>query len=87
MTKFITPHEYETMFHIVSNTASQTDGDRYDQLQALRSKLAEKGTTGLNINFGNEGNLVERVKEMARHAESEKDLGIYLETLRGMRAN
>lgn len=83
--KFINPYDYEALFHIVSNLESKTDGEHAKYLKTLINKVGNKGTTHLNINKGIEKGWIEEVKESARHAENQKDLDFYLETIRGMR--
>lgn len=72
MTNYITPHEYESLFHIVLNVARSADGERYVFLNNLADKLGKKGTTALNINIGSESELIESVKEYTRHANNER---------------
>jgi len=48
--KTITPKEFETLFHIVSNQKVEVDGVRYAFLDDLASKLAARGTTARGLN-------------------------------------
>lgn len=78
MSKYISPKEYETLFHIVSNEAIKADGERYVFLTNLASKLAGRGTTALNLNFNNESDKIESMKNYTKNADNERRLQLGL---------
>ncbi len=49
MTEIITPHDYETLFHLVANARMNADGDHFEYLGELASKVAAKSETGLRM--------------------------------------
>ena len=86
MSNYISPHEFETLFHIVSNHAAEVDGERYVFLTNLASKLAAQGTSVLCINAGVESKNIEDWKILARHAESDDELKLFLDIIQRRRS-
>lgn len=86
MTNYISPYEFETLFHIVSNHAAEVGGERFVFLTDLASKLAARGTSVLHINAGVESEEIEDWKILARHAESDEELKMFLDIIQRQRS-